>query len=293
MYQGNERGTDVKRSYGTLKKRRKRSRRQPPWMWAALVLALVLLLVCVNAVVTSIRGETEPASAPPPSISDPLPASSGQNAVPAAAGAALPPVSSQALSSAPPETAQLSDPLLVLVNEEMALPKDWQVDLRTIGETEQVDVQAYSSLNDLIRAASEDDVWLWVASGYRSVEEQKIIFDRAVNENLELGMDREEAEQEASRTIQLPGHSEHHTGLAVDFNDVDDGFEETSEYQWLYAHAAEYGFVQRYRSDKTDVTGIDHESWHYRYVGKEHAQEMERLDMCLEEYVDYMKKQES
>ena len=49
--------------------------------------------------------------------------------------------------------------------------------------------------------------------------------------------------------------------------------------------------MQRYRSDKVDKTGIENESWHYRYVGREHAQEMERLDLCLEEYVEYQKSQ--
>ena len=97
------------------------------------------------------------------------------------------------------------------------------------------------------------------------------------------------AEETALRTIAKPGHSEHHTGLAVDLNDVSDDFEETQAYRWLQAHAAEYGFIQRYRTDKSHITGIDNESWHYRYVGREHALAMERLDLCLEEYVAYLR----
>ena len=104
-------------------------------------------------------------------------------------------------------------------------------------------------------------------------------------------MSQEEAQELSLRTIARPGYSEHHTGLAVDLNDVSDNFEETEAYRWLQAHSADYGFVQRYRQDKVDITGIDNESWHYRYVGVEHAQEMNRLDLCLEEYVEYLKEQ--
>ncbi|MBQ8551084.1 MAG: D-alanyl-D-alanine carboxypeptidase family protein, partial [Clostridia bacterium] len=53
-------------------------------------------------------------------------------------------------------------------------------------------------------------------------------------------------------------------------------------------HAAEYGFVMRYPKHKQEVTKIIYEPWHYRYVGKEHAAKMNELDMCLEEYVEYL-----
>lgn len=184
---------------------------------------------------------------------------------------------------------QLSDPLLVLVNDKVPLPEDWQVTPRMIDD-EQVDLRMYDSLTAMFDAAAKDQVWFWVASGYRSVEQQKEILDRAVQENMEMGMDEAQGRAEALRTIARPGYSEHHTGLTVDLNDVSDDFEETEAYRWLCQHAAEYGFVQRYETDKADITGIDNESWHYRYVGKKHAKEMKRLHMCLEEYVIYLKK---
>ena len=64
---------------------------------------------------------------------------------------------------------------------------------------------------------------------------------------------------------------------------------ETKAYTWLQEHAAEYGFVERYPKGKESITGIDYEPWHYRYVGKEHAQRMNELNMCLEEYVAFLK----
>ena len=104
-------------------------------------------------------------------------------------------------------------------------------------------------------------------------------------------MTREDAYENARLTIQEPGHSEHHTGLAVDFNDVSSDFRNTEAYAWLQKNAAKYGFVERYPEDKVDITGIDYESWHYRYVGREHAEAMQSLNMCLEEYVLYLKGQ--
>ncbi len=185
--------------------------------------------------------------------------------------------------------AQLSDPLLVLVNDRTPLPEDWKVTPRMVHD-EVVDLRMYDDLTAMFDAAAKEEVWFWVASGYRSVEEQEAVLGRAVEENKKQGMTADAAEKEALKTIARPGYSEHHTGLAVDLNDVSDDFEETAAFRWLSEHAAEYGFVQRYKEEKADITGIDNESWHYRYVGRKHAEKMESLDMCLEEYVEYLKK---
>ena len=190
------------------------------------------------------------------------------------------------------EGPRLSDPLLVLVNRENPLPESWQTELVAAAGEEQVDFRVSNDLTNLLRAADEDGVTLWIASAYRSIALQEDLLARAVQENMDqLGMSEEEARAEALLTINPPGCSEHHTGLAVDFNDVSDDFETTDAYDWLTAHAAEYGFIQRYKRSKADVTGISNESWHYRYVGREYAQEMERLDLCLEEYREYLQKQ--
>lgn len=187
---------------------------------------------------------------------------------------------------------QLPDPFLLLVNKTVAIPDSYEMTPRQYGNII-VDNRIYESLSQMIDDAGQDGVVLWVASGYRSVEEQQALLDRAVKENEDAGCDAQAALEIALRTIQIPGHSEHHTGLAVDFNCVSRNFEHTAEYQWLKENAAEYGFVQRYPADKTEITKIDVESWHYRYVGKEHAREMQRLGLCLEEYCLLLKKQDA
>lgn len=184
---------------------------------------------------------------------------------------------------------QLSDPLLVLVNDRAPLPEDWSITPYLVND-EIVDLRMAQDYTAMEEAAAKEDVWFWVASGYRSVEEQQKVLEREIEKYEARGMTREEGEKEALRTIARPGCSEHHTGLAIDLNEVSDAFEETAAYRWLSLHAAEYGFVQRYRESKAEITGIDRESWHYRYVGRKYAQEMEKLDLCLEEYVEYLKK---
>lgn len=183
---------------------------------------------------------------------------------------------------------QLSDPLLVLVNGQVPLPEDWAFTPFLVDD-QVVDSRMREDLSALLAAAEEENVWLWTASGYRSEERQQALLDHAVRENREAGMEAGQALGDALRTIALPGHSEHQTGLALDFNDVSGDFALTEAYRWLQEHGAEYGFIQRYPAGKESVTGIAEESWHYRYVGRPHAQAMKRLGLCLEEYVLYVK----
>ena len=55
------------------------------------------------------------------------------------------------------------------------------------------------------------------------------------------------------------------------------------------ANCQEYGFVRRYQEDKTEITGINNESWHFRYVGVPHATYMNANNLCLEEYIAYLR----
>lgn len=186
------------------------------------------------------------------------------------------------------EYQQLTDPLLVLVNGEVPVPEKWEF-IPFLVDDEVVDRRMAEDLSAMVHDAEADGVWLWVASGYRSRQRQQALVDQAVRENLEAGMGDEEAAADALKTLARPGHSEHETGLAVDFNDVSSGFAGTEACRWLKAHAWEYGFIRRYEESKKEVTGVEGESWHYRYVGRKHAKEMKDLDLCLEEYVLYRK----
>jgi len=183
---------------------------------------------------------------------------------------------------------QLSDPLLIVVNNNVPISADYEITPAFVNN-EMVDMAIYTDLVAMMKAGEKEGCNFWIASGYRTVEEQEILLNRAVQKNIRDGMDRDSALALAGQTIAHAEHSEHHTGLAVDFNDVTAAFARTKEYAWLSEYAQDYGFVQRYKAEKAEITGIVEESWHFRYVGVEHARKMNELDMCLEEYVMYLK----
>lgn len=126
---------------------------------------------------------------------------------------------------------------------------------------------------------------VWIQSAYRSYDKQKTLFNNKVEEYKREGKSQEEAEELAQKLVQRPECSEHHLGLAVDFNYVNNEFEDTKEFRWLQENAAEYGFILRYPKDKEQITGVSYEPWHWRYVGKEHAKKIKEQEICLEEYV--------
>ena len=95
-----------------------------------------------------------------------------------------------------------------------------------------------------------------------------------------------------NRYPELAGYTEHHTGLALDLKVMSK--EATislrdSEYEWLEAHCAEYGFIIRYDASKSSLTGIADEPYHLRYVGVPHATYMTERDLCLEEYLELLR----
>lgn len=188
---------------------------------------------------------------------------------------------------------------LLLVNGENPLPEDYDYEgnLTTIpdkyinGSLKQIDKDVWPYMQAMIEAAWADGVKLYVWSPYRSYSTQNMLFRKQVDRQIAKGVPADKAEDEAATVVARPGTSEHNTGLAADFNMADDKFETTEMYRWMQQHAADYGFVMRYSGEKQSITGVIHESWHYRFVGINAAKEMNRLNMCLEEYVEYLHKQ--
>lgn len=125
-----------------------------------------------------------------------------------------------------------------------------------------------------------------VVAGHRTAEFQQHLFDQSAERN---GLEH------AQKYVAQPGGSEHHTGLVVDFSILNyDGtsqdFLGTGEYAWITENCADYGFVVRYAEGKQVYTGIANEPWHFRYLGPVHAAKITEKNMCLEEYIDYLKR---
>lgn len=152
----------------------------------------------------------------------------------------------------------------------------------------EIDSRIVGAYWDLVNAAKADGLNIYPISGFRPHSTQISLFNARVEQARNDGYADPEAE--AARHVARPGTSEHELGLAVDFNSVDESyFRNTAEAKWLAAHCAEYGFVIRYPEDKESVTGIIYEPWHLRFVGVKHAKRMNELNMCLEEYCEYIK----
>ena len=182
--------------------------------------------------------------------------------------------------------------LLTLVNPDHPVPEDWRVETVEV-EGQYVDRRAAGDLKAMLAAARAEGLEPLICSGYRTQEKQTQLFDNKLRRCMAQGLSAEDAAVEAALWVARPGTSEHQLGLAVDIvsrenRNLDDSQADTPAQQWLMAHCWEYGFIFRYPKDKTDVTKIGYEPWHYRYVGRAAAKEIASLGVCLEEYLAEM-----
>lgn len=144
---------------------------------------------------------------------------------------------------------------------------------------------AMDALNEMLDAfyvaTGHDDII--VISGYRTNEQQQALYDE----------DLEQTGESTSTRVALPGHSEHESGYSLDLSLYQDGvqydYDGTGEYSWINENCDKYGYILRYTEDKTDVTEIQSEPWHYRYVGQPHASYIMKNGVCLEEYLTLLK----
>ena len=148
-----------------------------------------------------------------------------------------------------------------------------------------VALEALNAMMDAFRAQGGSKT-VNVVAGYRTEAFQQHLFDQSAQQN---------GQAHAEKFVAQPGGSEHHTGLVVDFSlFFEDGssaeYRGEGEYAWINQNCRNYGWVVRYDEDKEALTGIGDEPWHFRYVGIPHAAVMAEEDLCLEEYIDYLKK---
>ena len=195
-----------------------------------------------------------------------------------------------ASSAAPVETIPRDEWYMVLANRSSVLPGDFTVaETATVGEAV-VDARIAEALRQMGNDAAAAGVKLKPTNGYRSIARQQELWDARVKTLMEGGLSQADAETKAIDYTSAPGTSDHNTGLGLDIVSEDHpakdaGFAETAAAQWLAEHAADYGFILRYPSDKTEATGMDYEPWHYRYVGSEQAHKIKESGLCLEEYL--------
>ncbi|MBD8028091.1 VanY-A/VanY-F/VanY-M family D-Ala-D-Ala carboxypeptidase [Ureibacillus sp. Re31] len=142
-----------------------------------------------------------------------------------------------------------------------------------LGSKNYMSMDIAHKFSDMIADAGKDGLHHFaITSGFRSFEEQKILY-----------------EQMGSNLALPPGYSEHNLGLSLDVGSTQMKMEDAPEGKWIEKNAWKYGFILRYPENKTDITGIQYEPWHIRYVGLPHSAIMKEEDFVLEEYLDYLK----
>ena len=264
---------------GRYGQRRRRFRKNGVRLPAVIIGTVLILILCGQVILTGgiggITGQAAESQAVETAASPDT--SSGQQ-------------DSRAARSHQLKNAQEQEWNLLLVNPWNPIPENYEPELTYLRNGQAVDSRCYPELQQMMddcRAAGFDPL---ICASYRTMETQEALFEDKEARLIREGCPENEVEAEAGKVVAYPGTSEHQLGLALDIVDVsyqqlDTEQENTPVQQWLMKNSWKYGFVLRYPTDKSDITGIIYEPWHYRYVGKEAAAEMYENKLCLEEYL--------
>ena len=201
-------------------------------------------------------------------------------------------IQSQSTDTIPQRTSDLPW-YLTLINSENPIDDNNQITLTRLRNKQAIDSRCYPELQAMMddcRAAGLSPI---ICSSYRTYDKQEELFEQQVQEFINQGYGKLDAQKKAAGAVARPGTSEHEIGLAIDI--VDESNQRLNQYQentavqrWLMQNSWRYGFILRYPSDKTDITGIQYEPWHYRFVGKEAARIIYENNWTLEEYLNQM-----
>lgn len=178
---------------------------------------------------------------------------------------------------------------LVLVNKQIGLDKNYIPEGLTVpnidfvsdsdDEEKQVAGIVIKPLEELVNAASNEGITIIGNSAYRSYKSQKKVYNDRV---------KSEGRESADAYVAKPGFSEHQTGLCIDVTNPSRYFVQgTIEADWIEKNCYKFGFIVRYPYGKRSITGIEHEPWHIRYVGKDAAKYIYNNGITLEEYLGY------
>lgn len=136
---------------------------------------------------------------------------------------------------------------------------------------EVIHASVWPKLRNLLGAAEDSGIILYVESAYRSFDEQKKL----------KGVYTVTYGAGTANTFSADqGYSEHQLGTTVDFITTGlggqlDGFDKTPAYTWLLSNAYQYGFILSYPPNNTHYI---FEPWHWRYVGVDLATHLHNED---------------
>ncbi len=156
---------------------------------------------------------------------------------------------------------------ILIVNKSYPLPSSYDPGINE---------EASAAFEKMQAAASDDGLFLYILSGYRSYSEQQYQYNVHV---------KNKGKKYADKVSARPGYSEHQSGLCMDINSTEDSFADTKEAAWLAENCTKFGFIIRFPKGKEKQTGYSYEPWHIRYVGIQNAQKIAESGLCLEEYL--------
>ena len=204
----------------------------------------------------------------------------------------------------PVDIADMEPDLIYMVNKSMFLDEDFtpknlvkmksvKLDkegnntnggVRQVDGTWQLREECAEALVELCDAARAEGHELYLKSGYRSYYTQAVMYENRVKK---YGYD--------DGWVTKPGASDHQTGLGCDVvpkkwtdRGMNEDMAKEPETQWMAENCARFGFILRYPSDKEDITEINYEPWHLRYVGVPVATYIMDNGLCLEEFYDQL-----
>lgn len=191
------------------------------------------------------------------------------------------------------ESLHKSDWNLILVNKQHPIPEDYSFTLGTIKGSMKCDERILDQLTQMMQAARQDGVTLVIRSPYRNDSRQDYLFNRKLKNYMKKKMSYLEAFRASAQAVTIPGSSEHQIGLALDivsdtYTLLEEGFADTDAGRWLAQNSYKYGFILRYPKGKEDITGIEFEPWHFRYVDEPSATYIYQHNLTLEEFVQLL-----
>ena len=177
----------------------------------------------------------------------------------------------------------------MLINQKRGLDKNYvpknlvKVKIKTGGnKLIYLEKKTYKYIKKLLKEMNKYfETEIVIDSGYRTFFYQENLLKELIKEK----------QEEAYKSLAIPSHSEHQTGLAVDIGFYKNGQYDAKfkiedyekEFKYLECHAHRYGFILRYPKNKEDITGYIYEPWHLRFIGKK-AKHLYKYNLTLEEY---------
>lgn len=137
--------------------------------------------------------------------------------------------------------------------------------------------ETYEAFVKMTKAANKDGINLFIISASRNFDTQKVIWENkwegrtlVEGKNLTTVTNLQERAKLILLYSSMPGTSRHHWGTDMDLNSLENSYFASGEglkiYQWLTAHATEFGFCQPYTSKTNGRTGYEEEKWHWSYL---------------------------